>query len=133
MHTTTKTIRFPRKFTPKSKSIKLLSLDAFVAANDEETIYARINGDAADRGIYDGDLLVVHPKRVAASGDILLIEKNNTFAIKDFDEMDVQSRRRGMYLASSDGRTLPIEPEKDRCQIHGVVSFVLKSFQGVAA
>lgn len=104
-----------------------LSLDALVS-DGKETIYVRVSGDSMfDRGISNGDLLVVHLRPVANSGEAVLARIGGEYTVKNFYELEPYERRRRLYLVPSNP-TYSVKglDEMDDFEIIGVVGYILK-------
>jgi DNA polymerase V len=106
---------------------ELLSLDALVA-NGGDTIYVRVAGDSMmDRGISDGDLLVIHLRPIANNGEAVLARIGDEYTVKNFHELEPYERRRRLYLVPSNPiYSIKGIDERDDFEIIGVVAFILK-------
>lgn len=106
-----------------------MSLDVFVSnGRKDETIYVRVEGTSMqDRGIDHGDMLIVHLKPVAKSGDVVLARIGGEYTVKNFHELEPIERKRRIYLVPSNPlHRIRSVDETDDFEIVGVVAYILK-------
>jgi SOS-response transcriptional repressor LexA len=82
----------------------------------------RVNGESMiDKGIYDGDLLIVNSKAAPDNGKIVIASINDELLVKE-----LRITQGKVYLYAANKKFIPIEifPE-EQFEIQGVVEFVI--------
>ncbi|HOV92436.1 MAG TPA: S24 family peptidase [Candidatus Kapabacteria bacterium] len=88
----------------------------------ENYFLVRVNGESMiDKGIYDGDLLVVNSKAEPEDGKIVIASINSDLLVKELRIVNGK-----IYLYAANSKFFPIEifPE-EQFEIQGVVEFVI--------
>ena len=88
----------------------------------ENYFLVRVNGESMiDKGIYDGDLLVVNSKAAPDNGKIVIASINDELLVK---ELRIIQGKVYLYAANKNFLPLEIFPE-EQFEIQGVVEFVI--------
>lgn len=112
-----------------SGQFEWMSLDSFVSnGRSDETLYIKVDGDSmTERGVGHGDLLVVHLRPTAKSGDVVLARINGEYTVKNFHELEPFERKRRIYLVPSNPiHKIHSVDEDDDFEIIGVIAYILK-------
>lgn len=105
-----------------SAEIKTFNLSSYLLSNPKQSYLVRVVGDSMiEKGILEGDLLVVTKSKIANDGDIVIAALNSELAVKTYRFIDGKA-----YLFSANKRFLPIEIKPFwEFQIQGIVKFVI--------
>lgn len=101
------------------------SIDIAALLIQPDCFVLRVEGDSMiDRGIFDGDLVVVKPAQSAQNGQIVVALVENEATLKEFQKIDGGRRIKLIPYNSS------LEPqiyEADEIQIQGILSSVIRT------
>ncbi len=102
--------------------IEWINIDEYVRSGAHSTYYLRVYGDSMEeKGIFEGDLLVVERREYAETGDVVIAEINGEFTVKRFNR-----ERKGLHLVPANDKysKREIKP-KDDFAVWGVVSHII--------
>jgi DNA polymerase V len=102
--------------------VEWINIDEYVKSGMHSTYYLRVYGDSMEeKGIFDGDLLVVERRESAETGNVVIAEINGEFTVKRFNR-----EKKRLFLVPANGKYLKREIKiKDDFAIWGVVTHII--------
>lgn len=94
-------------------------LATYLIKRPEQTFYVKVHGHSmTGRGIEDGDILIVDKSKFPQPSDVVIVQVNNEYTVKQYEERE-RGRLR-LVPANPDYKPLPTDQEARIC---GVVLF----------
>lgn len=105
-----------------SEDFASLDLNRYLLRKPDTTFFVRVRGESMiERGIFDGDVLVVDSSQQAQDGSVVVAGVDGEMAVKTLRHIDGQP-----YLYSANKKFLPIEIKPFmQFTIFGVVQYVI--------
>lgn len=95
-------------------------VEAYLLQHPRTSLYVQVNGDSMiDRGIYDGDILVVDKTLQPRQGSVVVAQVDGDYTIKTYD-----SRAGRLRLVPANSACSSLEPSEG-CLLCGVATFVI--------
>lgn len=95
-------------------------VEAYLLPHPRNSLYVQVNGDSMiDRGIYDGDILVVDKSLQPRQGSVVVAQVNGDYTIKTYESRDGRLR-----LVPANAAYSPLEPSEGTL-LCGVATFVI--------
>lgn len=95
-------------------------VERYLLQHPKSSLYVHVSGDSMiDRGIYDGDILVVDKTIEPFQGAVVVAQNNGGYTIKTYD---LRSGR--LRLVPANPAYSPLEPSEG-CALCGVAVFVI--------
>src|SRR3989338_279283 len=100
-----------------------LTLDEYLIEDPQSAFLLKVSGDSLiGLGIFDGDIVIVHKKRHALPGDVVLAQIDREWTLKILRSEVIKH-----YLESANPKYPPFYP-RNELQIFGVVKAVVRKF-----
>ncbi|QQS31883.1 MAG: LexA family transcriptional regulator [Acidobacteriota bacterium] len=110
---------------PAEHHAEWINIDEYLRHGSDAVAYIKVSGDSMiGDGISDGDILVVHRRPDACTGDVVIAEINGEFTVKR-----LRTNHRGLYLVPSNDQYPECEIRReDTFAVWGIVKFVIHRF-----
>lgn len=96
-------------------------IERYLLQRPSNSFYIQVSGDSMiERGIADGDILVIDKSLPPRKGSIVVAQVDGGFTIKSYDPSNGR-----LHLVPANGAYLPVEPPEDSL-LCGVATFLIK-------
>lgn len=110
---------------PAEQNAEWINIDEYLRHGSDAVAYIKVCGDSmVGDGIFDGDILVVHRRPDARTGDVVIAEINGEFTVKR-----LRTNYHGLYLVPSNDQYPEREIRRDDTfAIWGIVKYAIHRF-----